>query len=175
MRKPHFLSKLYVRDLDSGGADAGEHAWTSPGRASSFCREFEPATNAQANDDKKKSLRSANTYRAMTFNSLISPTPLCTSCTFQKSGPSKFFMANYLTMPYAKNNQDPTPGSSMLGLSVGLYFTVRNTHVRIGIFNLSNLPFWPLYDLKLLWDLGALGTFRGVEGTCRVQGEWAKP
>ncbi|GFO21838.1 hypothetical protein PoB_004834300 [Plakobranchus ocellatus] len=28
-------------------------------------------------------------------------------------------MANYLIMPYAKNNQDPTTGSPMLGLSVG--------------------------------------------------------
>ncbi|GFO28407.1 hypothetical protein PoB_005491200 [Plakobranchus ocellatus] len=26
---------------------------------------------------------------------------------------------NYLIMPYAKNNRDPTPGSPMLGLSVG--------------------------------------------------------
>ncbi|GFO41734.1 hypothetical protein PoB_006823900 [Plakobranchus ocellatus] len=26
-------------------------------------------------------------------------------------------MANYLIMSYAKNNQDPTPGSPMLGLS----------------------------------------------------------
>ncbi|GFN99990.1 hypothetical protein PoB_002649600 [Plakobranchus ocellatus] len=35
-------------------------------------------------------------------------------------------MANYLIMPYAKNNQDPTPGSQMLGLSVGptLLFTL---------------------------------------------------
>ncbi|GFO03359.1 hypothetical protein PoB_002986400 [Plakobranchus ocellatus] len=28
-------------------------------------------------------------------------------------------MANYPIMAYAKNNQDPTPGSPMLGLSVG--------------------------------------------------------
>ncbi|GFO30002.1 hypothetical protein PoB_005650700 [Plakobranchus ocellatus] len=28
-------------------------------------------------------------------------------------------MANYLIMPYANNNQDPTPGSPMFGLSVG--------------------------------------------------------
>ncbi|GFO21536.1 hypothetical protein PoB_004804100 [Plakobranchus ocellatus] len=28
-------------------------------------------------------------------------------------------MANYLIMPYAKNNQNPTPGSPMLGLNVG--------------------------------------------------------
>ncbi|GFO14566.1 RNA-directed DNA polymerase from mobile element jockey [Plakobranchus ocellatus] len=28
-------------------------------------------------------------------------------------------MANCLIMPYAKNNQDSTPGSPMLGLSVG--------------------------------------------------------
>ncbi|GFN86254.1 hypothetical protein PoB_001276000 [Plakobranchus ocellatus] len=27
-------------------------------------------------------------------------------------------MANYLIMPYAKNNQNPTPGSPMLGLRV---------------------------------------------------------
>ncbi|GFO44098.1 hypothetical protein PoB_007060300 [Plakobranchus ocellatus] len=32
-------------------------------------------------------------------------------------------MANYLIMPYAKNNQDLTPGSSMLGLSMGPTFT----------------------------------------------------
>ncbi|GFO32589.1 hypothetical protein PoB_005909400 [Plakobranchus ocellatus] len=28
-------------------------------------------------------------------------------------------MANYIRMSYAKNNQDPTPGSPMLGLSMG--------------------------------------------------------
>ncbi|GFO01851.1 hypothetical protein PoB_002835600 [Plakobranchus ocellatus] len=28
-------------------------------------------------------------------------------------------MANYLIMPYAKNNQDPTPDSQMLRLNVG--------------------------------------------------------
>ncbi|GFO20422.1 hypothetical protein PoB_004692700 [Plakobranchus ocellatus] len=47
-----------------------------------------------------------------------------------KSGLSKFFIAplsspstkwaNNLRLAYAKNNQDPTPGSPMLGLSVGL-------------------------------------------------------
>ncbi|GFN79163.1 LOW QUALITY PROTEIN: hypothetical protein PoB_000566900 [Plakobranchus ocellatus] len=39
-------------------------------------------------------------------------------------------MANYLKMPYAKNNQDPTPGSPTLRLSMGptlLYFYLSDT------------------------------------------------
>ncbi|GFO28814.1 hypothetical protein PoB_005531900 [Plakobranchus ocellatus] len=42
-------------------------------------------------------------------------------------------MANYLIMPHAKNNQDPTPGSPMLGLSVGptLIFTFRRGLVAV--------------------------------------------
>ncbi|GFN77679.1 mbt domain-containing protein 1 [Plakobranchus ocellatus] len=47
-------------------------------------------------------------------------------------------MANYLKMPYAKNNQDPTPGSPTLRLSMGptlLYFTITLT-----FFVLNLLP-----------------------------------
>ncbi|GFO19083.1 hypothetical protein PoB_004558800 [Plakobranchus ocellatus] len=42
-------------------------------------------------------------------------------------------MANYLIMLYAKNNQDPTPGSPMLGLSVGLAFTSFQDLINFGM------------------------------------------
>ncbi|GFO49130.1 hypothetical protein PoB_007563500 [Plakobranchus ocellatus] len=49
----------------------------------------------------------------------------CTSVSIQhfkcESKGRRKAMANYLIMRYAKNNQNPTPDSPMLGLSVGLY------------------------------------------------------
>ncbi|GFO33394.1 hypothetical protein PoB_005989900 [Plakobranchus ocellatus] len=45
-------------------------------------------------------------------------------------------MANYLIMPYAKNNQDPPPGSPMLGLSTGS--TLLRLHVNAtGVLNIK--------------------------------------
>ncbi|GFN89395.1 hypothetical protein PoB_001590100 [Plakobranchus ocellatus] len=41
--------------------------------------------------------------------------------------------ANYLIMPYAKNNQDPTPGSTMHGLSVGPFLLL---FIRCGSLDL---------------------------------------
>ncbi|GFO49993.1 hypothetical protein PoB_007649800 [Plakobranchus ocellatus] len=55
-------------------------------------------------------------------------------------------MANYLIKPYAKNNQDPTPGSPMLGQSVEpTLLTLFNLHLMLCAKNGSVTP-----DLQLL-------------------------
>ncbi|GFN86263.1 hypothetical protein PoB_001276900 [Plakobranchus ocellatus] len=43
-------------------------------------------------------------------------------------------MANYHIMPYAKNNQDPNPGSPMLGLSVEPTLLFTNKHLSVSMW-----------------------------------------